>query len=495
MKKQKRAIIIGAGIGGLATAVRLATKGYDVQVFEANEYTGGKLTEIRKDGFRFDAGPSLFTMPQWVDELFEIAHKNARDYIQYERLDKVCTYTYADGTRLVADADPHAFAREVENKIGVPKAQVLRHLSRSGRIYDITAGLFLKRSLHRISTYLRWSTLWSLLRIPMIHPFSSLDKLHRDKIKHPKMVQFFNRYATYNGSDPYQAPGTLHIIPHLEFHYGAYFPHGGMHEISQSVYRLALDLGVRFHLNTKVSRIMVDNKKAVGVSYDTGIETEANTCTADVVVSNMDVVSTYRHLLRDPQSVESYAKQERSSSALIFYWGVQKTFESLELHNIFFAEDYKAEFKCLFKSKTLYHDPTVYINITSKHNPTDAPEGMENWFVMINAPHQSGQDWDTIIATARKNIINKLSHHLGVDINELIVCEDILDPRTIETRTQSYLGSLYGTASNARLSAFFRHPNFSSKIKNLYFCGGSVHPGGGIPLALSSAKIVADMVE
>ncbi len=188
-------------------------------------------------------------------------------------------------------------------------------------------------------------------------------------------------------------------------------------------------------------------------------------------------------------------QQERSSSALIFYWGIKKQFTQLDLHNIFFSEDYKAEFDHIWQQKTIYHNPTVYLNISSKLKPDDAPEGCENWFIMINVPANTGQDWDTLIADARKNIIQKLSGVLGEDIGSLIVTESILDPRSIESKTSSYQGSIYGTSSNSKFAAFLRHANRSSKIKNMYFCGGSVHPGGGIPLCLLSAKIVSEWVE
>jgi phytoene dehydrogenase-like protein len=186
--------------------------------------------------------------------------------------------------------------------------------------------------------------------------------------------------------------------------------------------------------------------------------------------------------------------QAKSSSAVIFYWGIAHSFAQLELHNIFFSADYEAEFKHIFQHHNLYQDPTIYINITSKEKPDDAPEGCENWFVMVNAPHNSGQDWDSLIADLRQNVIQKLSRLLKTDIAPLIVSEMLLDPRSIESRTSSAQGALYGNSSNNRYAAFLRHANFSTQIKNLYFCGGSVHPGGGIPLSLLSAKIATEFI-
>ncbi len=213
------------------------------------------------------------------------------------------------------------------------------------------------------------------------------------------------------------------------------------------------------------------------------------------VLINEDIYFTYKHLLQHPPKATRMLQQERSSSAVIFYWGIRKTFSSLGLHNILFSADYEAEFADIFKRKIVSHDPTIYINITSKMEQGMAPPGCENWFVMVNAPANTGQDWDAVIQQVRINVIQKINRMLDTDIEPLIETESVLDPRTIESRTGSYMGSLYGTSSNSKMAAFLRHPNFTSYIKGLYFCGGSVHPGGGIPLCLQSAAITAGLIK
>ncbi|MCQ6960066.1 1-hydroxycarotenoid 3,4-desaturase CrtD [Mucilaginibacter aquariorum] len=488
---QQKAVIIGAGISGIATAIRLAVKGYAVEVYEANSYPGGKLSKIEQNGYRFDAGPSLFTMPQYVDELFELAGKNPANYFGYQKLDLVCKYFYEDGTRLNAYADTKQFAEEIENKTGEPAASVVKHLANSSDIYSITNHVFLERSLHRFKTYLRWDTVRSIFRFPQIDPFRTMHKANASNFKDERVVQFFDRYATYNGSNPYQAPATLNVIPHLEYHFGAYFPDGGMYSITQNLVKLAEELGVQFHYNYKVDEIVVINGKAKG------IRAKGENILADVVVSNMDVWFTYKRLLsKHPQlHPKNILSQERSSSALIFYWGIKKSFPELDLHNIFFSADYKTEFDHIWKQQDIYSDPTVYLNISSKYKTDDAPNDCENWFVMINVPANNGQDWDKLIADVRENIIDKLSKILGEDISQLITCENILDPRGIESKTSSYKGSIYGTSSNNQFAAFLRHANKSSKVEGLYFCGGSVHPGGGIPLCLLSAKIASKLIK
>lgn len=485
-----KTIIIGAGIAGIATAIRLAVKGHDVEVFEANAYAGGKLSEISTDGYRFDAGPSLFTMPQYVDELFALAGRPPGDTFSYQRPDVVCQYFFDDGTDLTCYADKEAFANEVAKINPEDAASLKRYFKYSSDIYDITNHVFLERSLHRLKTYLRWDTLRSVLRVGRIDALHSMHKANQSYFTDKRMVRFFDRYATYNGSNPYKAPATLNVIPHLEQHYGAYFPNGGMYSITTSLVKLAQQLGVKFHYHCPVKRIVLQKHKAVGIELEQGF------VAADIVVSNMDVWFTYKKLLADWPRLhpKRILQQERSSSALIFYWGIKKQFAQLHLHNIFFSADYKKEFDAIWQQKTIDTDPTVYINISSKLKPDDAPAGCENWFVMINVPANTGQNWDELIAAARRNIIKKLSDSLGEDIAPLIQCELILDPRGIESKTSSYQGALYGNSSNNKLAAFLRHANRSGKVGNLYFCGGSVHPGGGIPLALLSAKIVAGWI-
>ncbi len=479
--------IIGAGIAGLATAVRLAIKGESVTVFEKNNHTGGKLSAFQLGDYRFDRGPSLFTMPQYIDELFHLAGKNPQDYFQYQRLPNICNYFWEDGTRLQANADKAKFVQEVERVLEVPAAKVLASLQDSASKYELTGSIFLEKSLHRWKTWWDKRVIKALLKIPKFDLFTTMHKVNHRMVNDSKMTQLLNRYATYNGSNPYKAPGLLTIIPHLEYEIGAYYPQGGMIAITQAVTQLARDLGVTFQLNSNVEKIRLNGNKV------SGLQVNGENYDFDQVVSNMDVFFTYEKLLPKKWHPKVFLKQEKSTSALIFYWGIRHQFEELDLHNIFFSEDYEKEFELLQQGK-VSDDPTVYINISAKYSPEDAPVQSENWFTMINVPYNQGQNWEEIIARSRQNILRKLSRMLNCDISQKIEVEEVLQPITIETLTGSHLGALYGTSSNNRMAAFLRHPNFSSKIKNLYFCGGSAHPGGGIPLCLQSAKIVEDLI-
>ena len=483
-----KACIVGAGIGGLATAIRLRAKGYEVTVFEQNSYPGGKLHAEKYKGYRFDLGPSLFTMPQLVDELFELFGKDPKRFFNYHRKKVLCHYFWEDGTQFQAPAKQEDFVSEAGTVFGVPEPALRDYLDRNRRKYELTSPLFLEKSLHKTQTYLNTQTLRAAAAMAGLGIFKNLNQENSQAFENEKLVQLFNRYATYNGSSPYQTPGIMSMIPHLEMQLGTYYPRGGMHEITKSLFELGKAEGVRFCFEEGVEQILTDRGTV------TGVQTSRNRYPFDLVVSNMDIYPTYRKLLPGHKAPEKTLKQERSSSALIFYWGIRKSFPQLDLHNILFSSDYRAEFECIFKQKNLFRDPTVYLNITSKESPEDAPEGCENWFVMVNAPGDYGQDWDKLIRECRNNIIEKIDRILETDIQKYIEVEEVLSPPGIAQKTSSYRGALYGAASNNRFAAFLRHPNFSSRIANLYFTGGSVHPGGGIPLCLYSAKIVSDTI-
>src|SRR6476661_421994 len=482
--------VIGAGIAGIAAAVRLAVAGHAVTVFEAGPSFGGKMQQFELPGvYRFDAGPSLFTLPQLVDDLFRLAQRDPAEYFRYERLDPITHYFFADGTHLTAWADEGKFAAEVEEKLGVPAAEVRRFLARSARAYDATAGTFLHKSLHKVGTYLHRDVLKALAALPGLGLLGTMHQRHAAAFADPRLVQLFDRYATYNGSDPYQAPATLSLIPHLEHGIGAFYPEGGIYSIARSLVQLAEEFGVKFRYNEPVLEILTAERRV------TGLRTALDVYDFGRVVSNMDVVPTYCRLLPGQPAPERTLAQPRSSSALIFYWGVGRAFPELDVHNIFFSADYRREFQAIFQDKTVANDVTVYVNITSKKTPTDAPPGHENWFVMVNVPHDQGQDWAALTAHTRAVVLAKLRRALGVDLEPLLRAERVWTPPGIAADTSSFGGALYGSSSNNALAAFLRHPNFSGALKGLYFCGGSVHPGGGIPLCLLSAKIVAELID
>ena len=484
----KKVIVIGSGIAGLAVSIRLALKGYNVQVFEQNSYPGGKLSSFSIKDYRFDAGPSLFTMPHLVTELFKLAGEDVKNYFEFSKKEIACNYFWQDGTSFTAYGERKKFLKEVEKIFGEPQYNVDKYLKKAKKKYDLTSSLFLEQSLHKLKTFISLDTLKALFQLKTFELQKSLHQANTQSFSSPHLIQLFDRYATYNGSDPYQTSGIMTLIQHLESAYGTFVPKKGMVSITESLFGLAKRLGVKFSFETGVKEIKVK----LGVV--SGIKTNSGSFSSDYVISNMDVFHTYKKLLPNEIPPINRLKQERSSSAVIFYWGIKQSFPDLDLHNIFFSKNYKKEFQAIFKDKTVSEDPTIYINITSKEVVGDAPKGCENWFIMINTPADHGQDWTQIVNRLRSHIITNISKRLNVDLKNLIVCEQVLTPPDIESKTQSYMGALYGASSNDTMAAFLRHPNFSNRIKNLYFCGGSVHPGGGIPLCLLSAKIVDELI-
>jgi phytoene desaturase len=489
VENNKTCAVIGAGVSGIAASIRMRNKGYQVHVFEANSFPGGKLSTESKNGYRFDMGPSVFTMPTYVDELFKLSGKNPRDYFNYISLDPVYHYFFEDGTVLDAHHNKQPFAEAMAAKTNDSAKNIIQYLDKNEVVYNLTAGVFLQNSLHKVKNFFTKRVAKGLLNFGKIGAFDTMHQANKKAFKDPRLVQIMNRYATYNGSSPYLAPATLNVIAHVEIVEGAYYPIGGMFSITQSLVNLAKDIGVQFHFSTPVREILVESKQIAGIKTDEKI------IPFDVVISNMDVYNSYHKLLPNQHKPKRTLDQPKSSSGIIFYWGIKKEFKQLGLHNILFSSNYEEEFDTIFAKKLPYHDPTIYLNITSKHSPEDAPPGCENWFSFINVPNNSGQNWDALVSEARENMISKINRMLQTDIRPLIESEMVFDPRVIEKRTSSAFGAIYGNSSNSKFAAFMRHPNFSKSIKGLYFCGGSVHPGPSIPLCLLSAKITTDLVK
>lgn len=490
--KSKSITIIGSGLGGLSAAIRLAHAGCDVTVYEKNSTPGGKARSMERNGFRFDTGPSLITMPFVINELFESAGENPDQWLTLNKLANLCRYFYPDGTILNAYSDKEKFAAEIEKNTTEKKETLYRYLEYCKTIYELTADIFLFKDLYSPKTYSNLKALRTLFKLPKIDSFRTMNDANRSFFKDEKIIQLFNRYATYNGSDPYKCPATLNIISHVEYSIGGYYATGGMFSLTDALYQLALKKGVKFNFNSPVEKIITDGKNVKGI-FTCGKEV-----LSDTVISNADVYSTYGKLLSDTKSsaAKKYNKLEPSSSALVFYWGVNVTSQKLDTHNILFSADYKKEFEELFDKKTYPADPTIYIYISSKFSPADAPAGKENWFVMINAPNSTSSNAKAQISNEKiKDIIlAKIKALTGYGIKDKIETESVMTPQDIEEQTGSYKGSIYGISSNSRNAAFLRQPNMSKLYKGLYFTGGSAHPGGGIPLVLLSGKLAAEKI-
>lgn len=483
---RRHAIVIGSGIGGLSSAIRLAHAGFSVSVFEKNDILGGKVHSKKLGAYRFDMGPSVFTEPELVQELLNLSPQKI-DF-SYKLLPESCRYFFSDGQRVILKSGTEGTIEALANELKEDPEKVKAYLRKISKNYKLLSPVFIASSLHRWSHWFKWSLFPAIVGIPRYGLIKTMNQWSNKHFKNPKTVQILNRFATYNGSDPYQTPGLLSIIGHLELNIGAFFPKGGIVSISQSLVEAAESLGVNFHINSPVSEIFHQNGAV------TGVRIKNDLIPADLVVCNADVHYVYENLIKGIKPPVRILSQEMSSSAIVFYWGIKKNFPSLGVHNIFFSSKYEEEFNAIFKERRIISDPTIYIHISSKMEPKDAPEHGENWFVMVNAPIDSGQEWSKVVSEVKSNVLLKLQECLGEHISSYIEEEYINDPSTLAGQYNGKAGSIYGNSSNSRMSAFYRHPNDAFRVKGLYFSGVTVHPGGGIPLAIQGAKIVERMV-
>lgn len=492
MDSKPDTIIVGAGLAGLSAAAALAARGEAVTVFEAAAAPGGKAGCSVREGFTFDTGPSLLTMTATFDALYALCGEERKEHLEFIPLDPIGTLFWDDGTRLDYGSDAGRFGSGLETVLHEKGESLARYLTRTRRLWNTAAPLFLENALHEPSVWFSPVARKALAGLPWLAPFTPMHRLHSRYFRTGKGRQLFDRLATYNGSDPYRCPATLAIIAHAEFGLGGYAVRGGIRAIPRELEALAARHGARFRYNARVKRILTGKNRVTGVELESGEQLAAGR-----VICNADAKTAYETLLpgheRDPLA-RRYRRLEPSSSGLVFLWGMGASFPELRVNNVFFSADYRKDFRAAFGELRCPDDPTVYVNITGKTDPEDAPPGCENWFVLVNAPRDAGQDWAAETDRIRAAVTGKLSRLLGREIAPLIRTEEVLTPADIQNRTGSAHGSLYGIASNTALAAFLRHPNRHPRIRGLWFTGGSVHPGGGMPLAVRSGMITAGLI-
>ena len=494
----KKIIIIGAGLGGLSAACRLAKSGFSVTILEKNDSVGGKVNFLEAKGYKFDTGASLLTMPHIFEELFEFCGENLEDYLTLEKLEPICRYFWSDGTIFDASQNLERTESEIAKIAPADVANFRKYLADSKQKYEVARRTFLAKSLNELPNLLTPKNLTNLLKISTLN---TLDKHNASYFQSPKLRQFFNRFATYNGSSPYKTPATFALIPYVEFGLGAWYVRGGIYEIPKALEKLARELGVEFRFGTPVEKIIIKNGKAVGVKicikeYDETIE---EILEADIIISNADAIVTYRDLIdekmRPSFSDKKLAKREPSSSGFVLLLGVKRQFSQLAHHNIFFSDDYKTEFHRIFNLKIFASRPTIYVCASSKTDATQAPAGHENLFVLVNAPYTAEiTKWHIEAEPYRDLIIKKLEKFGLKDLGISIEFEQIITPEDFERIFNANRGSIYGVSSNGIFSAFRRIPNKSKDIENLFFVGGATHPGGGMPLVLLSGKMTSELI-
>ncbi|MFI5492015.1 phytoene desaturase family protein [Actinoplanes sp. NPDC051859] len=475
-----RIVVIGAGVGGLAAAVRLAEAGHDVTVHERAATVGGKLGRYERDGFRFDTGPSLLTLPQVFADL-----GLSLDAVP---LDPVVRHVFPDGSVLDSSSDPDVFLGRIAAAFGpAGAADWARFWRRAGRIWAASWGSVLQRevspaALARLS--------WRVGDLAAIAPGRSLRALGRRYLRDPRLRMLLDRYATYTGTDPRRAPAALAAIPYAELAFGGWYLPGGLGVLATALLDRCAALGVTVHTSSPVTAVRTRSGRVAGVGLSSGSELPA-----DMVVSDVDAATLYRDLLPSPDRLARLA--DRSLAGFVMLLGVRGSTPELAHHTVFFPRDYDAEFDAVFGSPGHGRrarppsDPAVFV--TRATDPAVHPPGTEAWFVLVNAPRHGtaagAVDWRRpgLAESYGTHILNVLAAR-GVDVRDRLVFRETRTPADLAEATAAPGGAIYGTAGG------LLRPANRGPVDGLFLVGGSAHPGGGLPMVTLSAKIVADRI-
>jgi len=483
----KQICIVGAGIGGLAAAIRLAAAGHAVTVLEQLDRPGGKMGEVVANTplgrFRFDTGPSVITLRPVFEDLWRAAGARLEDDVTFAPIDPITRYFWPDGLTLDATADEPAMLERIRAFAPADVDGYRRFLRYAARLHAVVGGPFLYRAQPRLRDLLRLP-LTDVLRIDGLRSMSAAIRAH---VRDPHLVQLLERFATYNGSSPYQAPATLNVIAHVEMSLGAWYPRGGVFALARAFERLALRLGVDIRYRAQVAEIETMAGRATGVRLLDGTKLPA-----EAVICNADVTHARRTLLTTGRGAP---RLEPSCSGFALLLGAPQTTPALAHHNIFFSRDYPAEFDALFRRGVPPEDPTLYLCITSKTDPEHAPAGAENWFSLVNAPALSEAfDWTREGDGYASRVMAALRARVPGAAKLVPAFESRLTPVSLDAMYGGNRGAIYGFSSNTRAAAFLRPGNRAPDIRGLYFAGGSAHPGGGVPLVTLSGVAAAACV-
>jgi len=483
-------VVIGAGLGGLSAAISLATEGFSVDLLEKNDKVGGKLNVLQKDGFTFDLGPSILTMPHIFQKLFEKAGRKMEDYVSIETVEPHWRNFFEDGSTLDLSADPVRMKQELD-KLGPDTAKEFEQfLAYSKQLCEITEQGYFEHGIDSFWELINhYGAMRSLLDFDV---FRSMDQGVRRFIKDPKLVDILNYFIKYVGSSPYDAPALMNLLPYIQFGYGLWYIKGGMYGMAQALQKLAEELGVTIRVNSEVAEIQHAEGRVTGVRLGDG-----SVIAADIVVSNMEVIPAYQQLLKNQdREIRRLQRFVPSCSGLVLHLGVDRIYDQLAHHNFFYSDHPREHFNAVFHSKRLSDDPTIYLVAPVKSDPGQAPEGCEIIKILPHIPHldpkQPLQPED--YAALRERVLIKLERMGLTDLRKHIVCEESWTPVDIQQRYYSNRGSIYGVVADRFKNLGFKIPQRSRQFSNLYFVGGSVNPGGGMPMVTLSGQLVRDKI-
>ena len=483
--ERKSAIVIGAGLGGLAVALRLAARGWRVTVCEQTGSPGGKMNRWETGGFRFDTGPSLITMPWVFEELFEAAGTRLRDHVEPVCVHPMAEYHFDDGARFTHSADLPAWLDTVRGLENGDASGFFSFMALGARLFELSKATFFKQSPFDPPDP---SAAGALRHLPLRRGWGNYDSTVRHFFLSPHLRQMFNRYTTYVGSSPYRTPATLSVIPFVEYAFGGWHVKGGLYRLIEALVALGRSAGVEVLTGARVVRITRRDGRAGGVEMESGSHREA-----DIVIMNGDA-SCVPRLLGRPDA-GPLPEGARSLSGLIFLFALGKTMPDRPHHSVFFSADYATEFRQLFDERRFPEDPTVYVNMPSRTDRSVTPGEGEVMFVMANAPANDGDAWDdAMISIARQRVAGRLKKAGYPDFQDHIVASSVWTPRRMAAQYDMPGGAIYGQVSHGWRGAFLRPPNRDRRVPGLYYVGGSTHPGGGTPTVLMSAAIASESI-
>lgn len=489
--------VVGAGIGGMSAAARLAKQGHQVTVFENSDQSGGKCRTEWFGDYAFDTGPSLLTLPAVFRDLFLKTGKRIEHVLDISPVDPAFNYNFADGSKVTFPnlSNPKTY-QEIEKSFGISASQSWRQIiERSEKMWEASRDSFIESEL---------TSIWPLLlrknlinQINQISPFTSLRSLSEKLNLDPHLKMIIDRYATYTGSDPRSAPAVLLTIAFVESTFGAWHIKGGIGQLSVALEQRCRDLGVDFQFKSLVTKILVERNKVEGV-----VLSEGKIIKSDLVVSNSDAEYTFNSLIGNEVSsargerrkLKSATKSLAGFSLLLGLDNKKSKPVGVKHHNVYFPENYDLEFDQIFTQKVPVTDPTIYL-CAPKDSSMVKGADKEAWFVLVNAPRhepESGWDWKDGGQEYAQKIISKMDD-LGLNVTNRLDFMEYRTPADLENYAMAPGGSIYGTSSNSPVSAFLRARN-RSKVKGLFCVGGSAHPGGGLPLVGISAEIVAKAI-
>ncbi|MBP9827043.1 phytoene desaturase [Candidatus Saccharibacteria bacterium] len=489
--KSKTAIVVGAGIGGLATAARLAHDGYSVTLLEKEALVGGRAHRIDQDGYRFDTGPTILMMTDVLYDTFRDCGKNFDDYIELRQLEPNYRVWFPDKTSIEVSSNLPRFAAELA-KID-PKApeQFYRFFADVAKIYRISRGQFIDKNFDRLTDFIDLKAGLTLLKGRGLYKLYNFVSRYFDDWR---LRQLFSFQSMYLGVTPYQAPAVYSVVSYMETGLGIWYPKGGMHALPRAFEKLCQDLGVHIRLSTTVQSIAVQDKRTTGVILEDGSHLKA-----DIVISNADLTYTYKNLI-EPEHRPSFTNKKvdslkQASSALLFYWGVNHDLPGMLHHNVYFSEDFHHNLEEIFTHKVLPKDPAFYLYIPTKTDPTLAPKNRHVLYCLVPVPNLSASiDWEKATQTIKARVLERMKTVLDLDLANHIETEAVFTPEDFLTKFNLTDGSAFGLSHYFFQSGYFRPHNVSRDIKGLYFVGASTYPGSGVPMVTLSGKLVAERI-